>query len=46
MFAHVGSEGDTSGLKDAADLASNGGPRGDALAVLFYGGFLEAVEIA
>ena len=46
MFAHVGREGDTGSLEDAADLTGDGGAGGDALAVLLDGGLLETVEIA
>ncbi len=46
MLAHVGREGDAGGLKDPADLTGNPGTGSDALAVLFDGGLLEAVEIA
>ena len=46
MLAHVGREGDTGGLEDPADLTGNHGTGSDALAVLFDGGLLEAVEIA
>ncbi len=46
MLTHVGREGDAGGLEDPADLTGNHGTGSDALAVLFDGGLLEAVEIA
>ncbi len=46
MLAHVGREGGAGGLEDPADLTGNHGTGRDALAVLFDGGLLEAVEIA
>jgi hypothetical protein len=42
----IGWQGDAGGLKDAADLADDGGAGGDALAVLLDRGLLQAVEIA
>ena len=42
----IGRQGDAGGLEDAADLASDGGAGGDALAVFLNRGVLEAVEIA
>ena len=46
MLLHVGWERDADGLEDTTDLASDGGTGGDAFAVLFDGGLLQAVEIA
>jgi transposase len=39
-------QGDAGGLKDAADLAGDGGAGGDALAVLLDRGLLQAVEMS
>ncbi len=46
MFAPVGRERDGDSLENLPDLAGNVGAGGDALAVLFDGGLLQAVEIA
>ena len=46
MFSHVGREGDTGSLEDAADLTGDGSAGGDALAILLDGDLLETVEIA
>lgn len=45
VVAGVGRQGDAGGLEDAADLAGDGGAGGDAFAVDFDGGLLEAVEV-